>query len=166
MKTRTIIALFFAALLPLTACIAESDNESVDPSEFEDEIAVSDEDAALAEQTPSPEDPAKLAQLATFVGIPSNYVYNPKRGSLHDYCTKSPDEFPNPVGKNANFRGPCARHDMCLEARKPSQGCNNALWSNMVSNCNYTYGVLSPVRAACHKTAHVYWVAVTINTHL
>ncbi len=165
MKTR-ILPLLLAALLPLTACLAEADNDSADPADFQDETEVSPQDAELAATTPMAEDPAKMAELAAFVGIPSNYVYNPRRGSLHDYCTKSPDEFPNPVGANANFRGPCARHDMCLEARRPSQGCNNALWSDMVTNCRYTYGVLNPIRQQCINTAHVYWVAVTINTHL
>jgi hypothetical protein len=164
MKTRTFISLFFAALLPLTACLAEAEGTD-ETGVFEDETSVSDEDAAIAAQTPQL-DSTKLAQLAAFVGIPSNYVYNPRLGTLHDYCTKSPDEFPNPVGGNANFRGPCARHDLCLEARRPSQGCNNALWSDMVSNCVDKYSWFNPARQACINTAHVYWVAVTVNTHI
>lgn len=102
-----------------------------------------------------------------YVGIPSNYVYNlnhPRR-TLHDYCTKSPDEFPNPVGANANFRGPCARHDMCFEQRQASQfTCNNRLWSDLKSNCEYTYAWYNPTRQACISTANVYWAAVTANT--
>jgi len=102
-----------------------------------------------------------------YVGVPSNYVYNlnhPRR-TLHDYCTKSPDEFPNPVGANANFRGPCARHDLCFEQRQASQyTCNNRLWGNLVSNCEYTYAWYNPVRQTCINTAHVYWIAVTANT--
>lgn len=102
-----------------------------------------------------------------YVGIPSNYVYNLNhpRKTLHDYCTKSPDEFPNPVGANANFRGPCARHDMCFEQRQASQfTCNNRLWSNLVSNCEHYYAWYNPVRQSCVNTAHVYWIAVTANT--
>ncbi len=102
-----------------------------------------------------------------YVGIPSNYVYNLNhpRKTLHDYCTKSPDEFPNPVGTNANFRGPCARHDMCFEQKQASQyTCNNRLWSNLVSNCEYYYAWYNPTRQACINTANVYWVAVTANT--
>lgn len=102
-----------------------------------------------------------------YVGIPSNYVYNlnhPRR-TLHDYCTKSPDEFPNPVGANANFRGPCARHDMCFEQRQASQfTCNNRLWANLKSNCEHTYAWYNPTRQACISTANVYWGAVTANT--
>jgi|CXWL01.1.fsa_nt_gi hypothetical protein len=111
--------------------------------------------------------PTGTTQEKAYVGIPSNYVYNLNhpRKTLHDYCTKSPDEFPNPVGANANFRGPCARHDMCFEQRQASQGtCNNRLWSNLISNCEYTYAWYNPTRQACINTAHVYWVAVTANT--
>ncbi len=106
-------------------------------------------------------------QTKAYVGIPSNYIYNLNhvRKTLHDYCTKSPDEFPNPVGANANFRGPCARHDMCFENRSSSQyTCNNNLRTNMRSNCEYTYAWYNPVRAACYDTANVYWIAVTANT--
>lgn len=102
-----------------------------------------------------------------FVSIPSNYVYNLNhvRRSLHDYCTKSPDEFPNPVGANANFRGPCARHDMCFEGHQASKfTCNNRLWADMVTNCEYTYAWYNPVRQTCVATAQVYWVAVTAAT--
>ncbi|MEZ4362736.1 MAG: hypothetical protein R3B48_21265 [Kofleriaceae bacterium] len=159
MKPRTVLALLIASILPLVACLPTEDVDpsDVDPSDVEDLSDVPD-DGTPGESAP--------AQLASYVGVPSNYVYNPRLGTLHDYCTKSPDEFPNPIGKNANFRGPCARHDMCLGARISSQTCNNRLWSNMVSNCQYTYGVFNPARKACINTAHVYWVAVTINTHL
>lgn len=111
--------------------------------------------------------PEGTLQAKAYVGIPSNYVYNLNhpRKTLHDYCTKSPDEFPNPVGANANFRGPCARHDMCFEQKQASEfTCNNRLWSNLVSNCEYTYAWYNPVRQTCINTAHVYWIAVTANT--
>lgn len=102
-----------------------------------------------------------------YVGVPSNYVYNlnhPRR-TLHDFCTKSPDEYPNPLGANANFRGPCARHDMCFEYKQASQyTCNNRLWSDLKSNCEYYYAWYNPVRAQCIQTANIYWVAVTANT--
>lgn len=107
------------------------------------------------------------AMVEAYVGIPSNYVYNLNhpRKTLHDYCTKSPDEFPNPIGANANFRGPCARHDMCFELKQASQyTCNNRLWSDMRSNCAHTYAWYNPTRDACYSTANVYWAAVTANT--
>lgn len=104
------------------------------------------------------------AAAKPFVGIPSNYVYNPKLGSLHDYCSYSPDEFRNPFGANANFRGPCARHDMCYGGKKTSEfTCDNRLRSDMFTNCNYQYGTFNPTRLACRDTANVYWTAVVIG---
>ena len=97
-----------------------------------------------------------------FVSVPSNYVYNPALGSLHDYCTSSPDEFPAPFGPNADFRGPCARHDLCYGAGTGDFACDNGLRSDMRTNCAYTYGTFNPNRALCYITADIYWVAVVI----
>jgi hypothetical protein len=94
---------------------------------------------------------------AAYVGVPSNYVYNPRLGARHDYCTSSPDEFPNPVGANANFRGPCARHDLCYGSGTSHFTCDNRLWSDMVSNCDHAYAWYNPVRRACYETANIYW---------
>ncbi|WP_432995247.1 phospholipase A2 [Dactylosporangium sp. CA-233914] len=94
---------------------------------------------------------------ASFVSIPSNYVYNPSLGNLHDYCTSSPDSF-----LSADFRGPCARHDLCYEAPgNHKSACDNALLADLNSNCDDAYGSLNPVRYACRETAAEYWVAVT-----
>jgi hypothetical protein len=101
------------------------------------------------------------AEASPFVGIPSNYTYNPKLGTLNDYCTKSPDEFPNPFGVKANFRGPCARHDLCFRAKTSKATCNARLRQDMVTNCKHSYGLLNPIRATCIKIANVYWLAVT-----
>lgn len=108
-----------------------------------------------------------LAASCCHVTIPSNYVYNPSttyQRTLHDYCSYSPDEFPAP-GVNANFRGPCARHDMCYQYHQKSQlGCDNQLGSHLVQECTYTYAWYDPRRAACVNTAWVYWAAVVIHT--
>lgn len=97
---------------------------------------------------------------ASLIGVPRNYVYNPKLGSLHDYCTKSPDEFPNPFGKNADFRGPCALHDMCYERKGcASRSCDASLKSNLKNNCRATYSN-GPTLASCLATAEVYWGVV------
>lgn len=97
-----------------------------------------------------------------FVSVPSNYVYNPALGALHDYCTASPDQFPNPFGPNADFRGPCARHDMCYEGTTSEFTCDNRLYSDMIDNCEYTYAWYDPVRYACFDTAAIYWAAVVV----
>jgi hypothetical protein len=145
--TATMTALFFSALLPIPACVTDTGEET----QLDSTDVVDAEDSDLIAQ-------------AAFVGVPSNYVYAPSRGPLHDYCTKSPDEFPNPVGKNANFRGPCARHDLCLEGGTARRTCDSRLRTDLQTNCKATYGRLNPARSACLDTAVIYWAAVTANT--
>lgn len=105
---------------------------------------------------------ASVAAVAGPVTVPSNYVYNPSLGSLHDYCTSSPDEF-NAVGAaDADFRGPCARHDLCYE--RPGNNkreCDDALRVDLKHNCHHWYAAGNPQRNLCDRTAEVYWVAVT-----
>jgi hypothetical protein len=111
--------------------------------------------------------PVSIAQAndAKFVSVPSNYRYDLSgrsgKVSRHDYCTSSPDEFPNPIGKNADFRGPCARHDMCYDSSTDKKKCDAQLWLNLRSNCKYTYNnFISPTRTACYRTADIYFAAV------
>ena len=163
----SLFALLLPVILPITACVASASAPPADDgTEFVDETEVDPADLVGADLTTPDVSDLIQYQAGGLVRVPSNYVYNPRLGTLHDYCTKSPDEFPNPVGANADFRGPCARHDLCLGARTPSQTCNNRLWADMVNNCVVTYGALNPARGACINTAHIYWIAVTINTHL
>lgn len=94
--------------------------------------------------------------VQSFVGIPSNYVYNPSLGSLHDYCTSSPDSW-----FSADFRGPCAVHDLCYEVPgSHKKFCDDQLEVQLTENCDAAY---SPGvnRSTCHGTANVYWAAVT-----
>lgn len=100
----------------------------------------------------------------TFVTVPSSYVYKPSLGSLHDYCTASPDEFPNPLGANANFRGPCARHDMCYAGTTSAYTCDVNLRENMRINCRHAYAWYNPTRAVCYDTANIYFAAVVLHT--
>jgi hypothetical protein len=103
---------------------------------------------------------AGVLAAAAFVTVPSNYVYDPRLGALHDYCTYAPDEFPAPLAPNADFRGPCARHDLCYAAGTSRSSCDTRLRVNMQTNCAYEYGILDPLRAACYSAAVVYWAAV------
>ncbi|WP_194836678.1 hypothetical protein [Nocardia sp. XZ_19_369] len=108
------------------------------------------------------------------VEIPDDYVYDPDCERvpaaascstwvlMHDYCSFSPDQLPAP-GANADFRGPCARHDMCLENGGTNNFCNNQLWNHMLQNCQYTYGNADPRREFCDNNAAVYFVAVTVG---
>ncbi|MDQ3269463.1 MAG: phospholipase [Pseudomonadota bacterium] len=121
-----------------------------------------DPDAAFVD---APADSGEISPSAvSFVSVPWNYVYAPWRGSLHDYCTASPDEFPNPAGPNANFRGPCARHDMCYAGTTSAWTCDVNLRENMRINCRYTYAWYNPTRAVCYSTADVYFAAVVLHT--
>ena len=111
--------------------------------------------------TPSTATPAKKKHKVT---VPKKYVYKPKLGRRHDYCTDSPDEFPAPGAPNASFRGPCARHDMCYDAKKKKSTCDKALKADMYTNCEYWYGTWNPLRYACKSTALLYYAVVIVNT--
>jgi hypothetical protein len=136
-----ISALLFAAIVPLVVTMVGAD---------------------AAAHSAAAQNEAKKETSAPFVTIPPNYVYKPDRGSLHDYCTDSPDKFPNPLGRDADFRGPCARHDLCLEDKLvPASTCNSRLRDDLITNCKRTYGRWNPIRVSCIETAFVYWGAVT-----
>ncbi len=99
------------------------------------------------------------------VTVPPEYVYDPSLGALHDYCTDAPDSFPAPHAKNASFRGPCARHDLCIGAAPSDRSpCDDGLKADMYTNCEYWYGKYNPLRYACKTTALVYWAAVVVAT--
>lgn len=111
---------------------------------------------------------AASSSNAKHITIPKTYKYHPHKGpdiALHDYCTASPDEFPT-IGKNADFRGPCARHDMCIQYHQQKRStCDNNLLNNMKSECRYTYKhSYDPRRSACEFTARVYWTVVRVKT--
>lgn len=98
-----------------------------------------------------------------YVSVPLHYIYRPSLGWHHDYCSMAPDEYPNPFGANANFRGPCARHDLCYAGRVISKfTCDNRLAADMNSNCAHTYSASNPVRYSCYHTAYIYWQAVVL----
>ena len=101
-----------------------------------------------------------VASRPAKVTVPSNYVYDPARGARHDYCTAAPDEFPAPHAANADFRGPCARHDLCYDGSASKRSCDRALRRNMFRNCEHYYGKYNPLRAACKAAALTYWAAV------
>lgn len=108
------------------------------------------------------------ASAADFVSVPSRYVYNPNTSyqtTLHDYCTKSPDEF-RTYGTNASFRGPCARHDLCIMDRQVARStCDSRFRSNLLQQCEHYYGTFDPRRPACKSTALVYYGVVRTKTY-
>ncbi|GAA1617061.1 phospholipase A2 [Actinoplanes couchii] len=99
----------------------------------------------------------RSALAVSQVTVPSNYVYNPALGSLHDYCTSSPDSY-----LAADFRGPCARHDLCYDAPGDNKlNCDNKLYEHLGTNCTYAYPTNGTLRNTCLGVAATYWAAVT-----
>lgn len=89
------------------------------------------------------------------VDVPPGYVYDPSRGSLHDYCTFSPDQL-----GGADFRGACARHDLCYEEVNRGVGshheCNLRFRNDLGTVCDGQ----GAGRGACNAAADVYFRAV------
>ena len=115
-------------------------------------------------EKPVTQDPNAIEEDRGGVEVPDGYIYNPKLGSLHDYCTKSPDQFPAP-GVNADFKGACAIHDMCYEKNDGNasgmRNCDSNFRNNLITVCEnvYTSGV-DPRREKCIDVALVYYGAV------
>ena len=118
-------------------------------------------------EKPVTQDPNAIEEDRGGVEIPDGYIYNPKLGSLHDYCTKSPDQFPAP-GVNADFKGACAIHDMCYEKNDGNasgmRNCDSNFRNNLITVCEnvYTSGV-DPRREKCIDVALVYYGAVVAD---
>ena len=120
-------------------------------------------------EKPVTQDPNAIEEDRGGVEIPDGYIYNPKLGSLHDYCTKSPDQFPAP-GVNADFKGACAIHDMCYEKNDGNasgmRNCDSNFRNNLITVCEnvYTSGA-DPRRGKCIDVALVYYGAVVAAHH-
>ncbi|MCA1841907.1 MAG: hypothetical protein LC792_01700 [Actinobacteria bacterium] len=70
-----------------------------------------------------------------FAAVPARYVYDPSKGSLHDYCTKSPDGW-----DRADFKGPCANHDLCyMDHVRGKEACDRSLRTDMEMNCGVAF---------------------------
>ena len=121
-------------------------------------------------EKPVTQDPNAIEEDRGGVEVPDGYIYNPKLGSLHDYCTKSPDQFPAP-GVNADFKGACAIHDMCYEKNDGNasgmRNCDSNFRNNLITVCEnvYTSGV-DPRREKCIDVALVYYGAVVAAHHV
>lgn len=118
-------------------------------------------------EKPVTQDPNAIEEDRGGVEIPDGYIYNPKLGSLHDYCTKSPDQFPAP-GVNADFKGACAIHDMCYEKNDGNasgmRNCDSNFRNNLITVCEnvYTSGV-DLRREKCIDVVLVYYGAVVAD---
>ena len=102
------------------------------------------------------------ATVYPFVAVPSRYVYDPSKGSLHDYCTKSPDSW-----GRADFRGPCANHDLCYEDHvRGKEPRDQGLRTDMEMNCGVAFDQDGGDKdrkkfETCYKIAatYHYWVS-------
>ncbi|MEJ6014043.1 hypothetical protein WG936_09355 [Corynebacterium sp. H127] len=103
------------------------------------------------------------------VPIPDFYEYDPSalHPGLHDYCTFSPNYYVTPE-LNADFRGACANHDLCMEESLfyglGYGWCNIALRKDMQAVCTSVYqNELEYHRQGCLDTADLYYSAVTLR---
>lgn len=106
------------------------------------------------------------------VTVPSNYKYCPWTCSpraRHDYCTLSPDRW-----GRADFRGPCARHDMSISSiakkkislaskRNQRAGTDLRFRSNLKQNCAHEY-FNSNRLSKCYGRTAIYYAAVSSQT--
>lgn len=108
------------------------------------------------------------------VVVPTNYCYDPDTSNhrgWHDYCTSSPDSVyissgaPFGIGSGTvNFRGPCARHDMCLQSTHSHSTCDGPLLSNLKKNCTQKFNAANPARYKCYAVAYTYYLVIKVKT--
>lgn len=108
------------------------------------------------------------------VVVPSNYCYDPHTSNhpaWHDYCTHSPDSIyvssgaPFGLGSGTvDFRGPCARHDMCLQSSHSHSKCDGPLLNNMKTNCSQRFNSYNPARYKCDAVAYTYYLVIKATT--
>ena len=122
------------------------------------------------------------------VHIPQNYIFwglkawqefPHQHGSLHDFCTKSPERIEVvlvPSVGLADLNGACAMHDMCYETligldesssavKSKYVGCDSALFFNARRACIGALGPNIPNLGVCNSTATVYY-GVVAAVHL
>jgi hypothetical protein len=108
------------------------------------------------------------------VVVPTNYCYDPTTNNhrgWHDYCTHAPDSVyvssgaPFGVGSGTvDFRGPCARHDMCLQSTHSHSKCDGPLLSNLKQNCSQRFASYNPARYKCDAVAYTYYLVIKAYT--
>ncbi|WP_291791372.1 phospholipase A2 [Brevibacterium sp.] len=130
---------------------------------------------------------AKAIPRPSKVGVPKGYVYctkyttsRCKPKALHDYCTWSPDRFLSlPKAPKADFRGPCARHDMSIDKirkknislsskRSQRKTTDTTFKKHIRQNCSYAYyqGKWTVERNRCYGAASTYYGIVQLKTRV
>jgi len=137
----------------------------------------------VEEQWASAPKPALRATDATtsaalpYISVPSNYVYCSthttaacKPATLHDYCSYSANGF-----RAANFRGPCARHDLAIDgirkesislaSKKSKRTKSDVIFlAHLILNCGHANPNNETERTACVVVANGYKAAVSLAT--
>ena len=104
--------------------------------------------------------------------IPDTYVYDTshKQKTLHDFCSYSRDlwgdsSMGNSTDTIADFRGPCAKHDMCYDRVNEYETrvvtCDPKLHQDLLQSCNSTYSERDKAtNRGCIATADYMYAAV------
>lgn len=171
------------------AWMIAADTDAVDdnPNELDSEV---DTDSTNSEQatttfTPWPTKDRLLVNPAAGkrprkVTVPSNYRYCPnscRPKARHDYCTSPAVNFWTTRRGTADFRGPCARHDLMIDrvAKKRislqskraqrSQG-DLQFRGNLQQNCRHGFYKRSQTssKLSCFAVSGTYWAAVSYRT--
>lgn len=109
--------------------------------------------------------PKKAAQERYYYYDPygKHQYRSPWPHGWHDYCTKSSDA-PLINSFQVSFKGPCARHDLCIEFKLGPQrsSCDGWLKRDIKSNCYYYFHDRSfaTERGQCYHKANTYYAAV------
>lgn len=130
---------------------------------------------------------APQSHLTPPITVPAAYVYDPDCTRMppgescdryrprHDYCTSSPDSFWGGPNRVVDFRGPCARHDMCYSFNfnsppvyAKSSGkflCDGTFHDHLRQNCAAELGgvLYAAQRTACYAVALAYFDAVFVG---
>ncbi|AST21844.1 hypothetical protein KIQ_002120 [Corynebacterium glutamicum ATCC 14067] len=106
----------------------------------------------------------RVWRIVSPVRIPVNYVYDtnhPER-RLHDFCSVSQDLWGedtqnfNHTDRVADFRGPCATHDICYDQNRDystrADSCDPNLRRDLKTACREAYGT-SVTRGYCWSIA-------------
>lgn len=117
---------------------------------------------------------ASTLAMAGPVTVPRGYIYCPYIGcrdrTLHDYCSYSPDSW-----GAADFRGPCAYHDMAIERirsmnitldakRSARRSADASLIRRMQYNCRWYYAGNMAV-IPCSQFTLIYKAAIAYKTN-
>lgn len=101
------------------------------------------------------------------------YYYNPDVGNPNDYYTMYPDQYDaqalNEKAPDADFRDPCAIHDVCYDAasrgERTQEFCDQRFHDQLHFVCEATYQEGTANRRMCNGRSDAYYQAVKNVPH-